>query len=372
MKFLILLAALFTIPRAVAAPRPTADTVAATPPPPAASRADTLTRICCGTGPAHLLPAGSALARRPRPIPFLRPRYLKPGDTVAIVAPAGRIPPKSDTAKIRQRFEAWGLRVRFGKHCAGRSHPYFSAPDSLRAADLQQALDDPSIRAVIALRGGYGSVRLLPLTDLNALRRTPKWLVGFSDITTLHLAALKLRIETIHGAMPAGFRLDDGCEDPSAESLRRALCGDTIRFDTPPHPLNIPGKAEGRLVGGNLSVLCAAIGTPEALHADEPAILFIEEIGEFAYRIDRMMQSLVRSGSLHNIRAVAVGHLTDIMGERAFGCDDIRKVLHDALKPLGIPVLFGLPAGHEEPNMALFLGRTATISVTEQGGSLAF
>lgn len=303
---------------------------------------------------------------------FLRPRYLKRGDTVAIVSPAGRMAPRTDTAKIRRRFEQWGLHVRYGTHYADRSQPYFAGTDAQRAADLQQMIDDTTVRAVIAFRGGYGSVRLLPHLDFAPLLRHPKWLVGFSDITTLHLVLRNLRIESIHGPMPAGFRFDDEEEDLSAESLREALFGLTQQIDTEPHPLNIPGSASGRLTGGNLTVLCAAIGTPEELRAEEPTVLFIEEVGEFVYRLDRMMQSLHRSGALRNVKAVVVGHLTDMMGQRKFGVEDAGEVLAEHLRPLGIPVLFGLPAGHEEPNLALYLGREVTVTVSPEGGNIRF
>ena len=165
---------------------------------------------------------------------------------------------------MRERLESWGLHVLFGTHYADRSQPYFAGTDAERAADLQRMLDDPSVKAVIAFRGGYGSVRLLPHLDLRRLREHPKWLAGFSDITTLHLVLRRLRIESIHGQMPAGFLFDEGTEDPSAESLREALFGLTRRIDTPPHPLNRPGRATGRLAGGNLAVICAATELPRS------------------------------------------------------------------------------------------------------------
>ena len=273
---------------------------------------------------------------------------------------------------MRERLESWGLHVLFGTHYADRSQPYFAGTDAERAADLQRMLDDPSVKAVIAFRGGYGSVRLLPYLDLRRLREHPKWLAGFSDITTLHLVLRRLRIESIHGQMPAGFLFDEGTEDPSAESLREALFGLTRRIDTPPHPLNCPGRATGRLAGGNLAVICAATGTPEELLTDSPTVLFIEEVGEFVYRIDRMMQSLARSGKLRNLRAVVVGHLTDMMGEKKFGVADACRIISDYTQELGIPVLFGFPAGHDEPNLSLYLGREVTVTVDDGGGCVEF
>lgn len=302
---------------------------------------------------------------------FLRPPYLHRGDTVGIVSPAGKLPLKTDTAKIRQRFESWGLHVKFGAHCADREQPYFAGTDEERAADLQAMIDDESVKAVIACRGGYGSVRLLPLVDLARLHERPKWVVGFSDITMLHLALRKLRIESIHGPMPAGFDFD-GKEDPSAESLRQALFGETVCIEVEPHPLNQPGTASGHLSGGNLTVIRSADGTPEELTAEEPTVLLIEEVGEFVYRIDRLMQSLTRSGRLGSLKAILVGHFSDMVGMKKFGVADAYAIISSYTRPLGIPVVFGFPAGHAEPNLAVYLGRRVTVSVDDEGARVEF
>lgn len=322
--------------------------------------------VATGVTAAMATPADSLASQD-----FIRPRWLREGDTVALVSPAGKLPKKIDTARIRERIEGWGLHVRFGRYCACREEPYFAARDSLRAADLQRMIDDPSIRAIIACRGGYGSVRLLPMVDLEPLRRDPKWIVGFSDITTLHLVLRRMGIESIHGPMPTGFRFEEDEED-SSESLREALFGQISRIDVAPHPLNCPGEARGRLAGGNLTVICAANGTPEALRCDGPTVLFIEEIGEFAYRIDRMMQSLERCGVLRQLRAVVVGHFTKTIGCEKFGVESAESILDAYLRPLGIPVVYGFPAGHDEPNRALYLGREVTVRVDEAGASLDF
>ncbi len=319
---------------------------------------------------ALLLPLGAG-ARQIDSLPFIRPPYLQAGDTVGIVAPAGKLPEKVDTAQIRHRFEEWGLHVRFGTCLNPDKKAYFAAPDSVRAAELQGMIDDPAVKAVIACRGGYGSVRLLPHLRLEALREHPKWIVGFSDITTLHLALRRLGIESIHGPMPGGFRFREDEED-SSESLREALFGEIRRIEVDPHPRNCYGEARGRLAGGNLTVICAANGTPEALRCDTPTILFIEEIGEFAYRIDRMMQSLERCGVLCNLQAVIVGHFTKTLGCDRFGVEEPESILESYLRPLGIPVVFGFPAGHDEPNLALYLGREITVCVDQTGARIDF
>ena len=356
---------------------------------------------------------------------FIRPPWLREGDTVAIVAPAGKLSERVDTARIRQKFGEWGLQVRFGTCQNPDKKAYFAAPDSVRAEELQRAIDDPSVKAVIACRGGYGSVRLLPRLRFDALRRHPKWIVGFSDITTLHLALRRLGIESIHGPMPGGFRFEEeektgasrktgsarttpsdrsrataepkerrseSCkttgltargqgvgrphaaepEDDSSESLREALFGEVHSIAAEPHPLNSPGEARGRLAGGNLTVICAANGTPEALQADTPTILLIEEIGESAYRIDRMMQSLARCGVLERLRGVVVGHFTRTAGCERFGVEEPEALLDAYLRPLGIPVAYGFPVGHEEPNQALYLGHEVRLEVGAEGARLDF
>ena len=316
--------------------------------------------------------SGRGEARTADSLDFIRPPYLQRGDTVGLVSPAGKLPEKIDTAKIRQRFEAWGLHPKFGAFCANRQEAYFAATDEQRAEDLQRMIDDPSVKAIIACRGGYGSVRLLPHVDFTPLRKDPKWVVGFSDITMLHLVLRRLGIESIHGSMPSGFRFKEDEEDDSAESLRKALFGETLRIEVGPHPLNCFGTASGRLAGGNLTVVATANGTPEALRTDTPTVLLIEEIGEFVYRIDRIMQSLERSGVLRNLRAVLIGHFTEIPGCRKFGVPDAETVVAEYLRSLGIPVVFGFPAGHDEPNLALYLGREIRVTVDETGASVDF
>lgn len=307
--------------------------------------------------------------------PFIRPPYLRPGDTVGIVAPARKLAEKADTAKVRERFASWGLHVKFGQHIFDRSQPYFAGTDPQRAADLQAMIDDPGVKAIISFQGGYGSVRLLPLVDLERLREHPKWIVGFSDVTMLHLALGRLGIESLHATMPGKFRFGRD-ETPEAivsdEALRSALLGLRSRIDVAAHPLDCPGTARGRLAGGNLAILCSAIGTPEEPDFDTPTVLFIEEVGEHMYRLDRMMQQLARSGILARCKAILVGHFTDMIGQKHFGVTDPRDIIAQYVRPLGIPVVFGLPAGHEDPNTALYMGREVTVTVGDAGATIEF
>lgn len=306
---------------------------------------------------------------------FIRPPYLQPGDTVGIVTPARKLSEKADTAKVRERFESWGLKVKFGPHTADREQPYFAGTDAQRAADLQAMIDDPGVKAVVSFQGGYGSVRLLPLIDLDRLREQPKWIVGFSDVTMLHLALGRLGVESLHATMPGKFRFGRD-ETPEAivsdEALRSALLGLRQRIDTDPHPLNSPGTARGRLTGGNLAIVCSSLGTPEEPDFDAPTVLFIEEVGEHMYRLDRMMQQLARSGKLAKCKAILVGHFSDMAGQKHFGITDPYDIVAQYVRPLGIPVVFGLPAGHEDPNVALYMGREVTVTVGETGAAIEF
>lgn len=316
-----------------------------------------------------------ALSAQKSDAPFVRPPYLRPGDTIGIVTPARKLKEKADTAKVRERFEEWGLKVKFGAHYADREQPYFAGTDARRAADLQAMIDDPGVKAVVSYQGGYGSVRLLPLLDLTPLREHPKWIVGFSDVTMLHMALGRLGIESLHATMPGKFRFGAD-EKPEAivsdESLRSALFGRWTRIDAAAHPLNVSGTARGRLAGGNLSLLCSAIGTPEQPDFDTPMVLFIEEIGEQMYRLDRMMQQLERSGILAKCKAVLVGHFTDMLGQKHFGVWDPCDIIAAYVRPLGIPVVFGIPAGHEDPNVALYMGREVAVTVNDAGASVEF
>lgn len=306
---------------------------------------------------------------------FIRPPYLRPGDTVGIVTPARKLSEKADTAKVRERFESWGLKVKFGPHTADREQPYFAGTDAQRAADLQAMIDDPGVKAVVSFQGGYGSVRLLPLIDLDRLREQPKWIVGFSDVTMLHLALGRLGVESLHATMPGKFRFGRD-ETPEAivsdEALRSALLGLRQRIDTDPHLLNSPGTARGRLTGGNLAIVCSSLGTPEEPDFDAPTVLFIEEVGEHMYRLDRMMQQLARSGKLAKCKAILVGHFSDMAGQKHFGITDPYDIVAQYVRPLGIPVVFGLPAGHEDPNGALYMGREVTVTVGETGAAIEF
>lgn len=304
-------------------------------------------------------------ARNPRS--FQQPPYLRQGDTVAIVSPAAKVR-RNDIEKTFAVLESWGLYVKLEPHSCDTANVYLAGSDKERAEDLQAAIDDPSVKAIIACQGGYGSVRTLPMLNFRPLKKNPKWLVGFSDITMLHLALRKLQMQSIHGTMPSLFELEG--EDVSAESLRKALFGEPQEYVVEPHPMNRTGCAAGILAGGNMMILSSAAGTPEAVNGMEPTVLLIEEVNEFAYRIDRMMQQLLRSGALDNVCAIVAGHFTKIPGEDKF--DDYHNIIRGYADMLDVPLLFGFPAGHESPNLSVYLGRRVRVEVTENSAVFVF
>lgn len=279
---------------------------------------------------------------------------MRPGDTVAIVSPSG--PPNA--ARLRQGvelLEGLGLKVVHGEHVSARQGlDYLAGSDRERAADLQAAWCDPSVDAVVCSRGGYGAARLLDLLDFEAMRAAgPKTLVGFSDITALHhVFGVELGWPTLHGPMPAHLPqgADGQVEPESWEHLRASLLEG-------PQPVRgtealVPGRAEGVLAGGNLSVLAALCGTRyQPTFAGK--IVFLEEISEEPYRIDRMLTQLLQSGAFDGVRGIALGSWTD--------CGDPSAVLLDRLAGLEVPILAGLPVGHGTPQHSVWLGALGVI-----------
>ena len=299
---------------------------------------------------------------------MITPKYLKPGDTVGIIAPARKTGEAGISSFIR-KCEEWGLRCKTGKHLFGSYHQ-FSGTDDERASDLQEMIDDDTVRAVICARGGYGSLRTLLRTDFTKMARNPKWIAGFSDITVFHAYVNKfLGIETLHSIMPVNF--EEPCDEESAETLRKALFGEKLEYRFPSHPLNALGDAKGELTGGNLSILLSLNGTtffPDMRNR----ILFIEDVDEYLYHIDRMMLNLMQSGVFNRIRALVAGSFAK-MNDNAipFG-KNAEEIIAEITQKFRIPVCFNFPAGHQLKNKTLILGREIRLRVNEGTCSLMF
>ena len=300
---------------------------------------------------------------------YLRPEYLKPGDTVAVVALASALSEASrKTMYWKEMLESWGLRVKLGKHLYDSSPGEFAGRDEDRAADLTEMLLDPEVKAIISFRGGYGSMRTVRAMDPGLFEKHPKWLVGFSDITVFHAVLQSRGIESILGAMPRTLGDDSQI---SAESLRQALFGEIRSYRTAPHAFSHTGSARGRLVGGNLSLVVSCLGTSWQNPLTEDSILFIEDVDERMYNLDRMLLTLQQGGAFDRAKAVIIGQFTDTSGEDEWQ----RKALdlvHEYMAPLDKPVLFGFDCGHEHPNYSIYLGREVSLEITPDGGLLSF
>lgn len=298
------------------------------------------------------------------------PPYLKKGDTIAIVAPAGILKNKHEVIqKAKELAESWGLKVVLGKNLFNKEH-HFSGTDDERCQDFQEALDNKNIKAIWAARGGYGSVRILDKLDFTQFKNNPKWIIGYSDITAFHNHIHNLNVETIHGMM--GTSLDEKPADiiETISSFKKSLFGDELSYTIPSSTYNRNGVVEGQIIGGNISILASMLGSKSQLNTDGK-ILFIEEIGEYKYSVDRMLQSLKRAGYFTKVKAVVVGDMTKIKTNSTNWGSSIEQLILDVL-PNDIPVLFDFPAGHEADNRALIFGRKVKLTVGSKQSSVSF
>lgn len=300
---------------------------------------------------------------------LISPPILKKGDAVGIVAPARRVTREEIEPAIRT-FERWGLKVKLGAHLFG-AYNQFSGTDVERAADFQNMINDAEVKAIICARGGYGTVRLLDHINLRDLQRDPKWVVGYSDITVLHsILNSWFMMETIHGLMPINFP-QHGTDNNTTISLHKVLFGESPIYNIDPHKFNRPGLAQGELCGGNLSILYSIAGTDADINTSNK-VLFIEDLDEYLYHIDRMMMNLKRSGKLSQLAGLVVGGMTKMNDNTIpYGLEAI-EIIRDAVAEYDYPVCYGFPAGHLDENLALILGRNVEIKVANDGVQLSF
>jgi len=290
-------------------------------------------------------------------IAAIQPPYLKKGDKIAITCPAKKLSkPMTDAITLLQ---SWGLEVVLGETLDLSFHQ-FAGDDEQRAEDMQRFINDNSIKAIIAARGGYGTIRMIDKVDFSALKDTPKWIIGFSDITLLHTHLYNnFNIQSIHGQMPVNI---PDASAISLESLRKALFGEDVSYEFKSNHLNRAGEASGILVGGNLSLLVAASGSVSDIDYNGK-ILFIEDVGEYLYAIDRMIRMLDRAGKLKNLAGLIVGGFSEIKdNDIPFG-HTIEQIVMAVVEKYNYPVCFDFPAGHIPDNRSIILGRTAKLSV---------
>ena len=289
---------------------------------------------------------------------FTKPPYLKKGDTIMIVAPAGFVPDSTEIEPGIELAKSWGLEVIVGKN-AFKKHNHFAGTDEERQSDLQLALNDKKIKAIWCSRGGYGTIRIIDQIDFTAFEKNPKWVIGYSDITTLHSTIHNLGFATIHATMPGGMK---HASDETKQTLYKALFGYSYGFEIPSNPLNKIGIGNGILIGGNLSIINSMIGSVSEVNT-YGKILFIEDVGEDLYRVDRMMYTLKRTGALKNLKGLIVGDFSyDIEKDTLFGGTH-RQIILNVVKEYNYPVIFDFPAGHVRDNRALIFGKEINIDV---------
>lgn len=297
---------------------------------------------------------------------MIQPKYLTKGDLIGIVSPASFV----DETRIRKgikQIERAGFEVKIGTHTFTKHHQ-FSASDENRAADLQSMLDDEKIKAIIFARGGYGSLRTNQLINWDQFKKNPKWLVGFSDITVLHCVLQNEKICTIHGPMPGTYILNNETSQ-SFQKLVSCLKGESLSYAIRSSKENKIGSAEGEIVGGNLSILYSLRGTPFDLNWDDK-ILFIEDLEEPLYHIDRILTNLKVGKKLNKLKGIIVGSFSNMRDrEPGFGMN-YREIILDAVKDFNYPVVFDFPAGHIAENFPIILGKKAKIVATNKKSSI--
>lgn len=287
-------------------------------------------------------------------MPF--PIFLKPGDQVAIVATAKRL--ESSVDRGVQLLEKWGLKVLKGDYLYEKTG-YFAGTDAERLLDLQGVLDNPEVKAIVFARGGYGTTRILDGIDFKAFEKSPKWLIGFSDLTSMLLQASSLNLPSIHGPVCVTIGQDDQTDDYLKDLLFGQL---KFSFPLPVSTLTKVGQCSGKIVGGNLSLICESIGASNEIQT-KGNILFLEEVGEGKYSVDRMMNKLKRCGKLAELSGVIIGDFTKISDPNKYFSESVEEILMEYFKSLSIPIAFGLKAGHEKANYPLAIGLKANVTI---------
>ncbi|TDQ28438.1 muramoyltetrapeptide carboxypeptidase [Tenacibaculum caenipelagi] len=298
---------------------------------------------------------------------LITPPYLQKGDTIAMVAPAGILKNRKQVIdKAKELVESWGLKVVYGKHLFNQND-HFAGTDEERCQDFQEALDNPTIKAIWSARGGYGSVRIIDQLDFTKFKQHPKWVIGYSDITAFHNHIHNLGVETLHAMM--GTSMEEKPEETiqTIATFKKALFGEELRYEVLSSKMNRVGETSGELVGGNIAILASMLGSDSQISTDGK-ILFIEEIGEYKYSIDRMLQSLKRAGYFTKVKAIIVGNMTKVKKNTTPWGSSIEQLILDVV-PKDIPVLFNFPAGHEPDNRALIMGRKVSLSIHKDNTS---
>ena len=298
---------------------------------------------------------------------MLLPPPLQAGDKVAIIATARSIS-KDDLQPAIQLLKSWNLKLILGSSIGLKDHQ-FAGTDEERAADLQHQINDPDIKAIWCAKGGYGSIRILDLVNFSSLKTQPKWIIGYSDVTAIHLHLQSMGVASLHAQMASAIETRSAS---TSDELKKVIFGEKLQIEyASKHSNQVNGEVKAEVLGGNLSVLYSAIGS-QSMPSFEGKILFIEDLDEYLYHIDRMMQNLQRSGLLSQISGLIVGGLTDMNDNVTPFGKTAEEIIYEAVKDLNIPVAFDFPAGHVDTNLPLIFGKTAQLSVTSKRVTLMF
>lgn len=328
-----------------------------------------LIAVVCGLMLASCSDDDSVEEKHDQPIVLncMRPEYLKVGDKVALISPS-YYTPMENVEKTADVLRSWGLEPVIGPNVGKIVDGRYAGTVAERVSDIRWALNDPSIKAIICNRGGYGSIQLIDKLTLAELKASPKWMVGFSDITTLHGLLTRAGVMSIHGTM-SSF-LAKGGTDETSTLMRDLLMGKVPCYELPAHKQNVVGKASGTLVGGNICTFAPNLGSQADATMGKDLILFIEEVEESMHNIDRQMRILQMNGVLDRCKGIILGEFAGCGTE--FTYESVEAMLHEMLKAYNIPVLCGFPAGHGDVNLPLVMGANVTIDVRNDGATLQF
>lgn len=285
------------------------------------------------------------------------PPSIQKGDTIAILATAR----KNIDDNLKPTIDLlhhWGLEVVIGKSI-GLDNNQLAGTDAQRAEDFQEQLDNPNIKAIWCVRGGYGTVRMIDLLDFTKFKQNPKWIVGFSDVTVMHSYLNKINIASIHGLMPVTV---EKASPESIESLRKALFGESLKYEIPFEAANRLGTAKGEIVGGNLSILYSLMGSNAQIDC-KGKILFMEDLDEYLYHIDRMMMALKRCGYFENLNGLIIGSMTKMKDNDIPWGKNANQIIEDVTKEYSFPILYNFPAGHIQNNSPLIFGKQVSLEV---------
>ena len=302
---------------------------------------------------------------------LIKPEYLKKGDTVAIVAPSGVLKNYSGyILKAKELLKSWELEVVIGENVFN-DNGHFAGTDNQRSADFQLALDDKAIKAIWCARGGYGAMRVIDNLNFEKYKENPKWIIGYSDITAIHNDLHNNKSESIHGIMCKSLEKIDVDNNESISLLKKTLFGEKLSYTIEGNNYNIEGNSNGQLIGGNLTLLHCLLGSESSIDTDGK-ILFIEDLGEYLYHIDRMLISLKRAGYFDNCKGLIVGDFTDMRKNTTPFGRNLKELILDIVKEYDFPVSFGFPAGHGEKNYPMILGREINLEVSKQQSTINF